>query len=345
MTDNPHEIIYTIDSLESELRQHDKNILRLQQQMSMYGVGETPLWLSNSLDHELSRVEEIRLGIAQAKRRLEELAAEQRRKQNIQLAIMASSIGFVVILCLGVAFLIFRKGPATGESDPPSSIVGRRSVLANYTAQLSLGDAAPHWTLRAYFKEPPAGSIVAPNGVSFNFDSNSPVLETESETSYAGRVITIPVNIARPQAIHILINLSYGYKCYDGQTVGQLRFNSSNGTSLHYNLIAGDNIREWVNDPASQQDVVSGLASRAGLYPEVWQGQHAESGRKVVIDMLSLGIPADSQQYTLSSITIEDYGLFSPDLFERCRQTLYPTISPDARDPGIIIWGIDVESQ
>jgi hypothetical protein len=313
--------------------------------MSMYGAGETPLWLSNSLDHELSRVEEIRLGIAQAKHRLEELAAEQRRKQTIQLAIMASSIGFVIILCLGVAYLASRKGPAAGKPDLPSTIVVRRSALPDHTTQLPLGGAAPYWTFNTYFSEPPVGSIVAPNGVSFNFDSNSPVLETESRTSYAGRVITVPVNIAQPKAIHILINLSYGYKCYDGQTVGQLRTNLSDGTWLYYDLIAGDNIREWVNDPASQQDVINGLASREELHPEVWQGRHVKWGSKAIIDMISLDIPTDFQRYALNSITVEDYGLSSPDLFERCRQTLYPKISPDGRDPGIIIFGVVVDSQ
>jgi hypothetical protein len=345
MTDDLNELEDTIDTLESELRQHDKNISKLRQQLSMYGAGEAPLWLSNSLDYEFSRTEEIRFDIAQAKRRLEELAAKQRREQKIRLAITAVSVGFVVVICLAAVFLVSRNISSAGKSDTLPKLVARSSSLPETAKQLSLAGVAPGWTFGTYFRESPAGSIVTPNGVSFHLDSNSPVLETESRTSSADRMITVAANVARPKAIHILINLSYGYKCYEGQTVGRLRFNLSNGTWLSYDLIAGNNIREWVNDPSSQQDVVSGLASRAGLYPEVWKGKHAQWGSKVVIDMVSIGIPTDYQQYTLNSITVEDYGLvLSGIIFEQCRQSLYPT-PPNERDPGIVVFGIVVDSQ
>jgi hypothetical protein len=136
---------------------------------------------------------------------------------------------------------------------------------------------------------------------------------------YAGlpTVIDIPVTIEQPKEIYFLIGVGWGYKEFEDEVIGDIELSFDSDDKILVELRLGDNIR----DIARVAEKVSNLTDHYAR--QVW-----EEGVWNV-DMLTIPIPEDLQEQTLTSIVIED-------ISEQTVENL---------DPSIYLYGITVASK
>lgn len=180
--------------------------------------------------------------------------------------------------------------------------------------------------LNSLVQQPPAGVIF--NGIPYHLSGESPVIETESQTSRNPNAVIIPVDIPSPLRVHVLINLSYGSMRYtegrdfSGLDICNITLYTAR-VKKTYPLKAGVDLREWV---ISSSGVINSVGDHVR---PVWRGSHFPSGQEVVIDHIMLQLPEDWKDDRLRYIEIEDRS-----------QEFLSTI-----DPGILVFGITVEHQ
>ena len=106
-------------------------------------------------------------------------------------------------------------------------------------------------------------------------------------------------DIARPETIYILMNAGRTTGSPSKQ-IGVIGVDFADGRSLSYDLVLGENIREW----RFQAEGTVGTASSLDLI-EVYHGP-SDHGDAAVLDMLKLNIPEGYRDGLLASIIIRD---------------------------------------
>lgn len=111
----------------------------------------------------------------------------------------------------------------------------------------------------------------------------------------------IETNISNSQYAYFLLQAGWGWSRYRDKKIGEIIFHFTDNSSVTTSLSLGYNIRDWSRD--NDSNVVTLVFS-----PDVfsaWEGT-APDGRKGGIDMLTIRIPSDNANQTLSGIEILD---------------------------------------
>lgn len=131
--------------------------------------------------------------------------------------------------------------------------------------------------------------------------------------------------IASPKKVFILINAGFTYN-FNGKNIGYIELLFTNGGSLKYDLVLGENVREWsIGSAAINSDLVITTNS-----PEIQQVYLTTNqiDTTAVIDMLELEIPDEHSSAAIESIRFKDSS-----------QELW-----DSMNPGFFVTGITVRS-
>jgi hypothetical protein len=112
---------------------------------------------------------------------------------------------------------------------------------------------------------------------------------------------SVPLShLSDAEALYVLINASYGADYAENKRIGRVEIVFADGRSLAYDLVLGQNIREWRFQAAG----AVGTASSPDL-AEVHRGPSV-GGDPGVVDMLRLPIPDEYRDSALDSITFQD---------------------------------------
>lgn len=111
--------------------------------------------------------------------------------------------------------------------------------------------------------------------------------------------VSVAAGIANPIGVYVLVNAGNGFASQSGRNIGQFDFLMDN-TTYSYQLILGQNIRDWATSPSS---VVTQITSSD--VEEVWTGR-AYDGRTGRIDLIRIVLPDDLTHQTLRTIEIVD---------------------------------------
>jgi hypothetical protein len=118
----------------------------------------------------------------------------------------------------------------------------------------------------------------------------------------------IPVNLSNPEEVYILLNAGYTGD-YEGKNIGRINMNFADGQKWSYNLVLGQNIREW----RIYAETTVGTTSSPDLV-EVYRGL-TNKDDVGVIDMLKIVIPDEYRDRSLQSISIQDTFSGNPCFF------------------------------
>lgn len=126
--------------------------------------------------------------------------------------------------------------------------------------------------------------------------------------------LTVLTNgISDPMAIYILINAGYT-SGYQNHKIGVIELHFTNGNMLFYDLILGQNIREWrIEHSNVDSDVVTTL-SNSYVERAVYYGL-TDKGDVGVLDMLELSIAKQYRGGVLESIKFRDTAIGDPCFF------------------------------
>lgn len=113
-------------------------------------------------------------------------------------------------------------------------------------------------------------------------------------------VIQVDTHISNPVGVYLLIQAGWGLTQYDGQQIGNVRLEFSDGSSFDTPLILGFNIRDW----AWENPMAVNTASSLTLQP-AWKGK-APNGTPGGMDILTIDIPDSQARSMLTKIEISD---------------------------------------
>ena len=135
----------------------------------------------------------------------------------------------------------------------------------------------------------------------------------------------IPVSyIAFPKKVFVLINAGYTATYY-GKNIGYIALHFASGESLKYDLVLGENIREWSIGSGADGNLV--VTTSSSDVQQIYLGTSSKNTTGVV-DMLELNIPSDYSNTAIKSIEFKDSS-----------QELW-----NSMNPGFFIIGITVRS-
>lgn len=112
--------------------------------------------------------------------------------------------------------------------------------------------------------------------------------------------ISVTTNIINPKFAYLLLQAGWGWANYRDKKIGEVVFNFSDGSTTTSSLSLGYNIRDWSRDNGNAVTVIFS----PDVIP-VWEGTAPDGGRGG-IDMLTIRIPNDKVNLTLTSIEIRD---------------------------------------
>ena len=136
------------------------------------------------------------------------------------------------------------------------------------------------------------------------FDFNYEIYTQNTNATEAPQVLNIYYPAQKPISLNLLIQSEWGYVRYLGLQIGKVVLDFENGTSYEYPLIMGENIRDWKRGLAPE--AVTTVTSPDIVYS--WNGTSPE-GIAGGIDLLTITLPQEYQDQTLSSIKIIDNSL------------------------------------
>lgn len=133
--------------------------------------------------------------------------------------------------------------------------------------------------------------------------------------------IVIETNIPNSKFAYFLLQAGWGWSRYRDKKIGEIIFHFADGSSATTSLSLGYNIRDWSRN--NDSNVVTLVFS-----PDVfsaWEGT-APDGRKGGIDMLTIRIPPDKTNQTLSGIEILDLSESSVGDVDPCIHVIAVTV-------------------
>lgn len=133
--------------------------------------------------------------------------------------------------------------------------------------------------------------------------------------------VAIETNLPNPQYAYLLLQASWGLSKYRDKKIGEIVFHFSDNSSIVNSLTLGYNIRDWSRD--NDPSVITLIFS-----PDVtpaWEGS-APDGRLGGIDMLTVRIPEDKSNLTLSSIEVLDLSASVISDIDPCIEIIAATV-------------------
>ncbi|MCX5682350.1 MAG: zinc ribbon domain-containing protein, partial [Planctomycetota bacterium] len=150
------------------------------------------------------------------------------------------------------------------------------------------------------YVNPPLGNVTL-GGIPFNLGQGQSVTTQAGPLPNNPTRVVLPVDVAGPQAVYLLLTGGDLYVRFAGSLVGQVRLAFADGREHRVDLVAGQNIREWKHYDAN----VISRASSPDL-AEVWRGGNKDDSGAAIIDMLKITLPADLRGGRLTAIEILD---------------------------------------
>lgn len=171
------------------------------------------------------------------------------------------------------------------------------------------------------YENPPIGRVTL-GGVPFDMPAgvNSVTTQAEPLPGYPTQIV-LQTGVSQPEQVHLLITAGNLFARYQDALIGVVRLEFTNGRQQSYELVAGQNIREWKIDGG--QTVMTSSRSQQ-VYSTI--SRHGGTG---IIDILSIPVAADLQAGTLDRIVVEDWS----------QQTV------GSLDPAINLLGVTVQSR
>jgi len=114
------------------------------------------------------------------------------------------------------------------------------------------------------------------------------------------RLSLLKESISNPASVHLLLNAGWGLKRYEGQQVGKILLDFSDGSTHDAPVVLGFNIRDWQSD--SREAVTTVTSSDLQL---AWKGT-APDGKAGQVDVLTIEIPSRHSRSVLESIQVLD---------------------------------------
>ena len=143
--------------------------------------------------------------------------------------------------------------------------------------------------------------MVSFGNIQFDLGDGTSKVSTECSTypNWPSQV-SIPVSgLTGVERVRLLANAGYTVG-FNGQKIGEVDLLFNNGSLFTYDLVLGDNIREWrIEVP----DTVATIKSKDSAV--VYEGQSIKED-KGVIDMISITVPFDLRVLPLTSIVVRD---------------------------------------
>jgi serine/threonine protein kinase len=141
--------------------------------------------------------------------------------------------------------------------------------------------------------------------------------------------LAFEVSIHGPAFVYLLINGTYVYPNWAGQTVGEVELDFSDDSKLVYPLVAWETLRDVSQYRKSYRQIPPPRDKAVSLhrvYSSYWSaGGEATIG---VIDMLTIDLPTECRSKTLTTIRLND--------------TSRTTVN--SADPGLLLMGMTVRS-
>jgi hypothetical protein len=153
-------------------------------------------------------------------------------------------------------------------------------------------------------------------------------LHTEGEFSPSPTSFEIPVNVAHPTAVYILLSGTYVRPAFKGKQVGQIILQFASGEKSTFPITAWETIREaWAYDNDIQQPVSEGNPRLVNVYKE----PQNRTGKPATgfLDMYMIDLERPKPDAELTTITIVDTS----------RDTV------DNKAPALIVAGITVKRE
>lgn len=127
----------------------------------------------------------------------------------------------------------------------------------------------------------------------------------------------LEANISRPIAVYFLIQAGQGFSRYENNQIGRIELVFSDGSVVTQELTLGFNVRDWARDkdPGVAVQTVMDETVR-----EAWRGSAGDPDTGWIggVDMLTLPIPLDFQNSTISQIILRDMTIENIGLNEPC---------------------------
>ena len=130
-------------------------------------------------------------------------------------------------------------------------------------------------------------------------------------------------NISSPREVYLLLQGGWALKRYEGKEIGEVVLVFANGRSLKTPLKLGENIRDWSIDEAAAVKIAPSRQLQ-----EVWVGQSKDGTVRGRIDMLTIKIPDEYQQMSLTNIQVVDHSteIWSTGSIDPCIHLLAITV-------------------
>ena len=185
--------------------------------------------------------------------------------------------------------------PSTSTPVPPTPTV----VFVAHAYPISIVNFANASTESGY-ETPPLGDVTL-EGVLFDLPGGQNSVTTQAEPLPDNpTLLTIPLQIDRPQRVHLLLTGGDLYSEYLNRRLGSVRLRFASGATQDEQLVAGYNLREW-----KLRDQTTVATTTAPNVREVWRTP-SDDGGTGIIDMLTIEIASDEQSSTLVSVEVVD---------------------------------------
>jgi serine/threonine protein kinase len=110
---------------------------------------------------------------------------------------------------------------------------------------------------------------------------------------------TLDLNVPHAEAVYLLLTAGNAFTRWNGRTLGRVTLYFDRAAPLAVDLVLGRNLREW--------HAASNVVSTAPGVEEVWRGALAAyPDLEGAIDLLTIAVPPDRREATLTRLEIED---------------------------------------
>lgn len=132
--------------------------------------------------------------------------------------------------------------------------------------------------------------------------------------------VLMGMSVPQPRNVYLLLQAGWALQEFDGKELGSVLLGFHDGEQLRIPLILGYNIRDWSrNKPEAVNTATSPMLQ------EAWQGT-TEEDYIGGMDVLTIEIPGEYHQSTLTSIQINDNSIITTGSYNPCIHLLSVTV-------------------